>query len=64
MNSETMIKVRSLQPCSNRLLLPGLHMEKRKYVRQADEELDERDMWHVQKIGGVHKGKPGGKRPL
>jgi len=31
-------------------------MEKREYVRQADEELDGRDMWHVQGRGEVHKG--------
>jgi len=56
MKCETMIKIRFLQPCHNRLLLFGLHMEKREYVRQADEELDGRDMCHVQETEELRKG--------
>jgi hypothetical protein len=56
MKCETMIKMRFLQPCHNRLLLSGLHTKKREYVRQADEELNGLDMWHVKWRGEVHKG--------
>jgi hypothetical protein len=56
MKCEKMIKITFLQPCHNRLLLSGLHTEKREYVRQADEELDGRDMGHVQGRGEVHEG--------